>query len=62
MSRLTRRIPSDDRDTRGEVLLGPENGDGRTAGITIDGVVYPLDGQPPVVVSRGWGDMSWTRQ
>jgi len=36
-------------------MLAPENGDGRAAGIEIDGVVYPLDGQPPVATSSGWG-------
>jgi hypothetical protein len=28
-------------------------------GVVIDGVVYPLEGQPPVAVSHGWGDLSW---
>lgn len=62
MSRLTERLHSDDRDTRGVALLGRENGDGQPSGVTIDGVVYPLDGQPPVAASRGWGDMNWTRR
>lgn len=29
-------------------------------GIMIDGAIYPLGGQPPLAVSHGWGDMSWT--
>jgi hypothetical protein len=28
-------------------------------GVVIDGVVYALDGQPPMAVSHGWGDLSW---
>lgn len=24
-------------------------------GVVIDGVVYPLEGQPPVARSKGWG-------
>lgn len=27
----------------------------RAYGVDIDGVVYPLGGQPPVAVSQGWG-------
>lgn len=30
-----------------------------TAGVVIDGVPYPLQGEPPTARSRGWGDMSW---
>jgi hypothetical protein len=29
------------------------------AGHVIDGVPYPLQGEPPVATSKGWGDMSW---
>jgi hypothetical protein len=25
------------------------------AGVIIDGVVYPLQGEPPIAVSHGWG-------
>jgi hypothetical protein len=29
------------------------------AGVVIDGVPYPLQGEPPIAASHGWGDMSW---
>jgi hypothetical protein len=29
------------------------------AGIVIDGVVYPLAGEPPIAVTHGWGDLTW---
>lgn len=28
-------------------------------GEVIDGVVYPLDGQPPPAVPHSWGDLGW---
>jgi hypothetical protein len=28
-------------------------------GYVLDGAWYALDGQPPVAVSTGWGDLSW---
>jgi hypothetical protein len=44
----------------GAAFMGPETGPSRApAGIVIDGAVYPLDGQPPVAASHGWGDMGW---
>lgn len=27
-----------------------------------DGTFAPLDGQPPVAQSKGWGDLSWLHQ
>jgi len=35
---------------------------GTGAGVVIDGAVYRLEGEPPVAVSDGWGDMSWLRR
>jgi len=29
------------------------------SGVVIDGAVYPLQGQPPVAVSQGWGNLSF---
>ena len=29
------------------------------AGIVIDGVVTPLQGEPPIAVTHGWGDLTW---
>ena len=29
------------------------------SGVVIDGAVYPLEGQPPIAVSHGWGDLSF---
>jgi hypothetical protein len=28
-------------------------------GITVDGVQTPLEGEPPVAKSHGWGNLSW---
>jgi hypothetical protein len=28
---------------------------GTTGGVVIDGAVYPLEGEPPVVKTNGWG-------
>jgi hypothetical protein len=28
-------------------------------GVVIDGVVYPLAGEPPIAVTHGWGDLTW---
>ncbi|AYF26079.1 hypothetical protein CSH63_01090 [Micromonospora tulbaghiae] len=30
-------------------------------GVLVDGVLWRLDGEPPRAVSKGWGDLSWTR-
>jgi hypothetical protein len=30
-----------------------------SAGVVIDGVVTPLQGEPPVAVTHGWGDLTW---
>jgi hypothetical protein len=30
-----------------------------SGGVVIDGVVYPLQGEPPIAVSHGWGDLTW---
>ena len=39
-----------------------DQSEGGASGIKIDGVEYPLDGQPPVAVSHGWGNLSWWYQ
>jgi hypothetical protein len=44
-----------------ETFICPENGDHIPSGIVVDGAVYPLEGQPPVARSHGWGDLSWLR-
>lgn len=31
-------------------------------GVVIDGVRWRLEGEPPRAVSKGWGDLSWTRR
>jgi hypothetical protein len=38
-------------------FLGRDTGGERPSpyGIVLDGAVYPLAGQPPVAVSKGWG-------
>ena len=43
-------------------FMGHENGDHLPSGISVDGVVYPLAGQPPVARSHGWGYMGWLLQ
>lgn len=30
-----------------------------SSGVVIDGAVYQLDGQPPLAVSHGWGNLSF---
>lgn len=32
-----------------------------TSGVVIDGAVYQLEGQPPIAVSHGWGNLSFLR-
>jgi hypothetical protein len=36
-------------------------GGGRAYGLEIDGAVYPLDSQPPLATTRGWGDLSFLK-
>ena len=33
---------------------------GTQAGILIDGVIYPLEGEPPVATTQGWGQVPGT--
>jgi hypothetical protein len=40
-------------------FMGPENGDHLPSGITVDGIIYALEGQPPAARSHGWGNVSW---
>lgn len=60
--------------TRAKTGLEPGSGLGRVeqaaplpvdgkdpGGVVIDGVVWPLAGEPPRAVSKGWGDTSWAR-
>jgi hypothetical protein len=40
------------------------NQDGRvsshtSAGLDVDGYIAPLDGEPPVAKSQGWGDLTF---
>jgi hypothetical protein len=42
-------------------FIGHEAQQGEPSGIVIDGAVYPLEGQPPIAVSHGWGDLTWLR-
>lgn len=37
----------------------PQGGDYGVTGLLIDGAVYKLAGQPPVAVSKSWGNMAW---
>jgi hypothetical protein len=30
-------------------------------GLDVDGYIAPLDGEPPIAKTRGWGDLSWQR-
>jgi hypothetical protein len=32
---------------------------GTPSGVIIDGAAYALEGQPPIAVSKGWGNMAW---
>ena len=60
MSRLTKQITS--VGGQAATALGPEGpGPATATGVVVDGVLYPLAGQPPVAVSRGWGDLSFLR-
>jgi hypothetical protein len=51
------------RDRRGRMrddFLSHETGWPSPNGIMLaDGTRYGLEGQPPVAVSKGWGDLSW---
>jgi hypothetical protein len=64
MSRLTKKVkpkgkaPSGGRETSPIPLtMRPTS----LAGHVIDGVPSPLQGEPPIAQSHGWGDMSWLR-
>ncbi len=64
MSRLTKQIKSKGKAPSGgrEVSAVPLSMRPTSlAGHVIDGVPYPLQGEPPVARSNGWGDMSWLR-
>jgi hypothetical protein len=62
MSRLTKQIKPKGKATSGgretsplPLTMRPTS----NTGVVIDGAAYPLAGEPPRAVSRGWGDMSW---
>ena len=60
MSRLTDRIRGGPGGGVRETFMGPEPwGDGLPAGYVIDGVPYPLDGQPPTAKLGNWGNIGW---
>ena len=46
-----------------DTFMGPEEhpagGKPTPSGIVVDGVTHQLQGQPPVAVSHGWGDLSF---
>jgi hypothetical protein len=58
--KLVNKIKGDGHPTGGGIG-GTRPGVTSQGGVVIDGVVYPLEGEPPVAVSKGWGDMGWTR-
>jgi hypothetical protein len=65
MGRLVHTFTGDGRQS-GRMIddhLGQESGTGAVCrtptGVVIDGVAFPLAGQPPVAVSRGWGNLSF---
>lgn len=37
-----------------EIRLGGGTG-GRPYGIEVDGAIYPLQGEPPLATTKGWG-------
>lgn len=39
--------------------VNPSPDDCAVSGVVIDGAVYGLQGQPPVAVSGGWGNLSF---
>jgi hypothetical protein len=62
MSRLTKRIKPKHKATSGGIetsavplTMRPSS----VAGVVIDGVPYPLAGEPPIAVTHGWGDLRW---
>jgi hypothetical protein len=64
MSRLTKQIKPKGKSASGGRETSPLSLTMRPtslAGHVIDGVPYPLQGEPPIAQSRGWGDMSWLR-
>jgi len=47
---------------QGGDFQGPENGPGLSFGAADNGGnVYPLEGQPPLATTAGWGDLSWAK-
>jgi hypothetical protein len=61
MSRLTKKVkPRGKAPSGGRELSTPMDPRPTSfAGVVIDNQVYPLAGEPPRAVSRGWGDLSW---
>jgi hypothetical protein len=53
--KLTSRVTSKRKHPKRGAMVGPEGGIPTSNGIVIDGVPYPLEGQPPVAQTRGWG-------
>jgi len=37
----------------------PDPDEHKTYGVDLDGAHYALEGQPPVAVSKGWGNLSF---
>jgi hypothetical protein len=44
----------------GSFMESEKNG-GLPSGIRVQGQVTQLEGQPPMAVSNGWGDLHWMR-
>jgi hypothetical protein len=59
MSRLTSKVTAAGKKGGTGAYMGPEGGLPTPTGIVVDGVVYPLAGQPPVAVSHGWGNLAF---
>ncbi len=53
--KLKVRITSSRKGPKRGAMIGPEQGVPTSSGIVIDSVAYPLEGQPPVARTRGWG-------
>jgi hypothetical protein len=62
VSRLVKKLKGSDRSGAGNVFLYPEQVAGPPDGVQPNPDMAPsqLPAQPPVGVSAGWGDMSWT--
>jgi hypothetical protein len=58
VSRLTNRITSDSKAPGGPYVPPESNGDGLPFGVLVDDAVMPLEGQPPLAVTKGWGNLS----